>query len=52
MGSRVKDNPPRKRGPKPDALGKWGQQMGKGLNKPHSKGNFPQPPSKKGRGGR
>jgi hypothetical protein len=55
MGVRQKGNPPRKRGPKPDSPvlpGKWEQNVGKALKKPPPKGNWPQPPNKKGRGGR
>ena len=55
MGVRQKGNPPRKRGPKPDSPvlpGKWEQNVGKALRKPPPKGNWPQPPNKKGRGGR
>jgi hypothetical protein len=55
MGTRAKNNPPRKRGPKPDTQvlpGKWGEKVGKGLRKPSPKGSWPQPPNKKGRGGR
>ena len=53
MGARSKGHPPRKRGPKPEkpASGKW-ENMGKALQKPSSKGVWPQPPNKKGRGGR
>jgi hypothetical protein len=55
MGARQKGNPPRKRGPKPDTPvppGKWYDNAGKGLKKPPPKGNWPEPPNKKGRGGR
>jgi hypothetical protein len=55
MGERAKNNPPRKRGPKPEALvqpGKWGTHVGKSLKKPSPKGGWPTPPNKKGRGGR
>ena len=55
MGARSKGNPPRKRGPKPDTPslpGKWDGNVGKTLKKPSPKGNWSQPPSKKGRGGR
>jgi hypothetical protein len=55
MGTRAKNNPPRKRGPKPDTQvlpAKWGEKVGKGLRKPSPKGSWPQPPNKKGRGGR
>jgi len=54
MGARQKGTPPRKRGPKPDTVvppGKWYEKAGKPL-KPTHKGNWPEPPSKKGRGGR
>jgi hypothetical protein len=55
MGVKAKNNPPRKRGPKPEVPvvpRPWDGNIGKGLNKPPSKGFRPQPPSKKGRGGR
>jgi hypothetical protein len=55
MGARAKNTPPRKRGPKPERLvlpGKWGANVGKALKKPSRKGGLPQPPNKKGRGGR
>ena len=55
MGARAKNNPPRKRGPKPETPvqpGPWGKQAGKSLQRPSPKGNWPTPPSKKGRGGR
>jgi hypothetical protein len=55
MGTRVKNNPPRKRGPKPDTPfrpGKWEENVGTALRKPPSKGGWPMPPNKKGRGGR
>ncbi len=55
MGARQKGNPPRKRGPKPESPvlpGLWEQKVGKALKKPSPKGNWPQPPNKKGRGGR
>lgn len=55
MGARDKGNPPRKRGPKADRLeppGKWGQNPGKALKRPPSKGGWSTPPNKKGRGGR
>jgi hypothetical protein len=55
MGARSKGNPPRKRGPKPETQGlpgKWGEHLGKALKKPPSKGSWPEPPNKKGRGGR
>lgn len=53
MGAKNKNNPPRKRGPKPATQGmpgKWGS--GKGLQKPAGKSNWAQPPNKKGRGAR
>jgi len=55
MGARQKGSEPRKRGPKPDAPvlpGKWYEKAGKPLKKPTHKGNWPEPPNKKGRGGR
>ncbi len=55
MGTRAKNNPPRKRGPKPETLvlpGPWEGNVGKTLKKPPSKGNWLAPPNKKGRGGR
>jgi hypothetical protein len=61
MGARPKGDEPRKReakpkrGPKPETLvlpGKWEQNVGKPLKKQPPKGGWPQPPNKKGRGGR
>ena len=55
MGTRAKNNPPRKRGPKPETRvlpGKWEENVGKALKKPPSKGGWPKPQNKKGRGGR
>jgi hypothetical protein len=53
MGSRVKGNPPRKRGPKPERPpGPWEANVGKSLKKPVRGGGWLQPPNKKGRGGR
>ncbi len=55
MGTRAKNNPPRKRGPKPDTPippGQWGEHAGKTFKKPSPKGSWPKPPNKKGRGGR
>jgi hypothetical protein len=55
MGARARNNPPRKRGPKPERgvlPGKWEENVGKPFKKPSSKRGWPEPPSKKGRGGR
>ena len=55
MGARAKNNPPRKRGPKPETLalpGPWEGNVGKALKKPPPKGGWLKPPNKKGRGGR
>lgn len=52
MGVRQKGNPPRKRGPKPGAPANWAQTGGKAPKQPTPGGYRPQPPNKKGRGGR
>lgn len=55
MGTRAKNNPPRKRGPKPETSvlpGKWEQNVGKALKKPPPKGGWSKSLNKKGRGGR
>jgi hypothetical protein len=54
MGTRAKNNPPRKRGPKPETLvlpGPWEGAVEKALKKPPPKGGWPkETPKKKGRG--
>ena len=43
MGSRVKGNPPRKRGPKPERPpGPWEANVGKSLKKPVRGGGWPE----------
>ena len=52
MGARAKNNPPRKRGPKPEVLvlpGPWEAAVAKSLKKKRPEGGWPKPP-KKGRG--
>ncbi len=53
MGTRAKNNPPRKRGPKPEVLvlpGPWEGAVSKGLKKTRPKEGWPKPGKKKGRG--
>ncbi len=54
VGARSKENPPRKRGPKPETLvlpGPWEGNLGTALKKPAPPGGWPKPkPKKKGPG--
>jgi hypothetical protein len=54
MGARAKNNPPRKRGPKPQIPvlpGPWQGNVGKALEKRPPQKGWPKPePKKKGRG--